>query len=100
MVMGDTSTIQNRSSEDRYCIEICKGRCCFTPAGNKCPKLKEDNTCAIHSLWKDNWCNYQADDITTLPIMELIRRNLLSSYAKEVCVYVHPELIGRLNENK
>lgn len=83
--------------KDKYCIEICKGKCCFTEAGNKCPNLKADNTCQIHKLWRDNWCNYQTEEIKTMPIMQAIERRLIKQDVIDQCCYAHPELLEKLN---
>lgn len=95
--MDGSSTIQNLSSNDRYCIEICKGKCCFTPAGKKCPNLGDDFRCKIHHLWKDDWCHYRDEEIFTAPIMYALSRGMIRKEIADQCCYQHPELIEALN---
>jgi hypothetical protein len=95
--MEDFFITQKLSNKDRYCIEICKAKCCYTLAGKKCPNLSNDFRCSIHHLWKDNWCHYQTDDIHTLPITYALQRGLIRKEIADQCCYAHPELLKVLD---
>lgn len=85
---------------DRYCIEICKAKCCYTKAGLRCQNLANDFKCQIHNIWRDNWCNYQTDEIKTAPIMKIIAAGKLSAEKIKQCCYANPKLLEVFNENQ
>lgn len=95
--MMNSSTTQKLSNKDRYCIEVCKAKCCFTSAGKRCPNLTAENKCGIYKLWKDNWCNYKTEEIWTVPIMYAIKNKLLPQDIAAQCCYAHPELLKKLD---
>lgn len=98
--MEDISTTQKLSSKDRYCIEICKAKCCYTFVGGKCPNLAKDNRCSIYSLWKNNTCNYTGHGLKTSAIEYAIEHRLLRPEIEVGCCYAHPELLEVFNVSK
>jgi|SRR6185503_13856675 len=97
VVMVDSSTTQNLSNKDRYCIEICKAKCCYTIVGGRCPNLAKDNKCSIYHLWEDNTCHYSGYGLKTSSIEYAIEHKLLRPEIMEGCCYAHPELLEKLN---
>lgn len=87
------------TDHDRYCIEICKAKCCYTHEGKPCKNLS-DNRCAIHHLWRDNWCHYREGNVITAPIEYIIAKKLLPDNVLNQCCYAHPELLEVLNGSK
>ena len=90
-------TIPLLSKKDRYCIEICRGKCCYLPGKRPCPNLGKDFKCKIHDKWKDNWCHFEIEGIKAMPIKELLKNRLLPDGVIDNCCYAHPELLERLN---
>ena len=82
---------------DRYCIEVCNGKCCYYGDGLKCPNLGSDFKCAIYSKWKNNTCNYSPGrGHGTTSIEDALKRNLLSAVIVAQCCYAHPELLTKV----
>ena len=84
------------SDVDRYCSEICGGKCCYNGAWSRCKHLTDDNKCGIYHLWKDNWCHYDDGRLKAMPIKELIEKKLLHPMILDQCVYAHPELVEKV----
>lgn len=86
--------------EDRYCIEVCKARCCFRPDNGKpCPNLGGDFRCKIYHKWENNTCNYVNEGYDTMPIEEAVKKRLLPEDVLKGCVYAHPELLEVFDGN-
>ena len=101
---------------DRYCMEVCGGKCCtLYPLGEeptKCSKQTADGSCSIYSIrysspllevdlvqvgtWKDRKgierpfvCGH---------IAAIIAQGYLPKHIADGCCYAHPELLEAMEE--
>lgn len=92
-------------SKDRYCIEICKAKCCTHKAtGHKCCHLAEDNKCKIYKerfganskeseivdVWQHNNKLYQ---LICGRIEKIIASNSLDPEIRAQCCYANPSVL-------
>lgn len=106
------------NKHDRYCIEICKAKCCYDfPSKVKCPNLTPSCQCKIY---EDRFAEGSKDkeavaafltgevDDAGLPIIipfictkikVLIANNELPKEIADGCCYVHEELLTKLDSN-
>ena len=75
--------------EDRYCTEVCKGKCCYYK-GKKCSKLI-DGKCSIHDQWLNNTCNYQKE-FKTISMERAKRTGVFPEHLKAGCCYFNEKL--------
>ena len=88
------------SNKDRYCIEVCKAKCCYTPSKKPCPNLTSDFKCGIYNKWENNTCGFTNNGKwRTAPIEYVVKNNLLPKEVLVQCCYAHPELLENLNGN-
>lgn len=102
---------------DKYCIEICKGKCCtLYPPGEepvRCPRQTPDGSCGIYHIrysmpllkeplvqvgaWKSR--SGIERPFVCGHIEEIIAQGHLPKHIEEGCCYAHPELLERLGDD-
>lgn len=85
---------------DRYCVEICGGKCCKVFDSERaeigrCPKQAADHRCSIFDQWQNGTCaqNKETIGFNTMPMIEALKQNLIPKWIADQCAVQHPELL-------
>ncbi len=107
------------NNKDRYCIEVCKGKCCtLYPPGEepiRCPKVLESGACSVyHKRYGElanepivvvgRWQSKKNKDVDGQPVVynfycgrieEIIISGAMRPEVMSQCCYAHPELLEK-----
>lgn len=101
---------------DRYCMEVCGGKCCtlYAPGEEpvRCPRQAANGSCSIYSIryssplieeelvqvgvWKDKRGTERP--FVCGHIEQIIAKGHLPKHVADVCCYAHPELLETMEE--